>query len=76
MAVNRNAFRLLAGKLEGKRSLGRPRRTCVDKIEMDFVQSEWSGVYWIEPAQDREWCRALVNTVMDLSGSIICCEVF
>jgi hypothetical protein len=40
----RNAYRLLVGKLEGKRSLGRPRRRCVNNIKMDL---RYDGMVWI-----------------------------
>jgi hypothetical protein len=54
------------GKLEIKRSLGRPRRRWVDNIKMDLTEIGWDGVDWIELAQDRDQWRALVNTVMNL----------
>jgi hypothetical protein len=62
----RNAYRILAGKPEGKRALGRPRRMWVDNIKLDLTEIGWDGVDWIELAQDREQWRALVNTVMNL----------
>jgi hypothetical protein len=62
----RKAYRLLVGKLEGKRPLGRQRRKLVDNIKMDTVEIEWGGVDWIGVAQDRDKWRALVNAVMDL----------
>jgi hypothetical protein len=62
----RNAYRILVGKPEGKRSLGRPRRRWVDNIKMDLGEIGWDGVDWIELAQDRDQWRALVNTVMNL----------
>jgi hypothetical protein len=46
--------RLLVGKSEGKRPLGRPRRKWVDNIKVDLVEIEWGGVDWIGLAQDRE----------------------
>jgi hypothetical protein len=57
----RNAYRILVGKPEGKRPLGRPRRNRVDNIKI-----EWNGMDWIHLAQDRDQWRALVNTVMNL----------
>jgi hypothetical protein len=57
------AYRILVGKPEGKRPLGRPRRRWVDNIKMDL---KWDGVDWIELAQDRDQWRALVNTMMNL----------
>jgi hypothetical protein len=63
-----NAYRTLMGNPEGKRPLGRPRRKWVDNIKMDLREIEWSGMYWIDRAQDRDKCRALVNTAMNLRG--------
>jgi hypothetical protein len=54
--------RILVGKPEGKRPLGRPRRRWVDSIEMDLKEIGWDGVDWIDMAQDRDQWRALVNT--------------
>jgi hypothetical protein len=61
----RNACRILVGKPEGKRPLGRPRRRCVDNIKMDFRGTGWAGMDWIELAQDKDQWRAVVNTVMN-----------
>jgi hypothetical protein len=66
MGDTRNAYRILVGKPEGKRPLGRPRRRWVDNIKMDFTEIGWDGVDWIELAQGRDQWRALVNTVMNL----------
>jgi hypothetical protein len=49
----RIAYRLLVGKPEGKRPLGRPRRRWVDNIRMDLGEVEWGDVDWIDLAQDR-----------------------
>jgi hypothetical protein len=62
----RNACRILVGKPEGKRPLGRPRRRWVDNIIMDLGEIESDGVDWIDVAQNRYQWRALVNTVMKL----------
>jgi hypothetical protein len=62
----RNASRILMGKPEGKRPLGRPRRRWVDNIKMDLGEVGWDGMDWIELAQDRDQWRALVNTGMNL----------
>jgi hypothetical protein len=62
----RNAYRILVGKPEGKRPLGKPRRRWVDNIKMDFGEIRRYGRDWIELAQDRGQWRALVNTVMNL----------
>jgi hypothetical protein len=61
-----NAYRILVGKPECKRPLGRPRRRCVDNIKMDLREIGWDGLDWIALAQDRDQWRALVNTVMNL----------
>jgi hypothetical protein len=60
------AYRILVGKPEGKRPLGRPRRRWVDNIKMDLREIGWDGMDWIDVAQDRDQWRALVNTVMNL----------
>jgi hypothetical protein len=51
-----------------------PRRTYEDNIKMDLREIGWDGMDWIEVAQDRDQWRALVNTVMNLRGSIKCWE--
>jgi hypothetical protein len=66
MGVKRNANRILVGKPEGKRPLGRPRRRCVDNIKIDLREIGWDGMDWITQAQDRDQWRVLVNTVMNL----------
>jgi hypothetical protein len=62
----KNEYRILVGKLEGKRPLGRPRRRWVNNIKMDLRGTGWDGMDWIDLAQDRDQWRALVNTVMNL----------
>jgi hypothetical protein len=57
------------GKPQGKRPLGRPIRRWVDNIKIDLREIGWDGVNWIDPAQDRDKWRALVNTVMNLRVS-------
>jgi hypothetical protein len=66
MGEKRNAYRILVGKPDGKRPLGRPRRRWVDNINMDLLEIGWGGVDLIGLAQDRDKWRALVNTVMNL----------
>jgi hypothetical protein len=61
-----NAYRLLVGKPEGKRPLGRPRCRWVYYIRMDLGEVGWGDVHWIGLAQDRNRWRALVNSVLNL----------
>jgi hypothetical protein len=63
MGEKRNAYRLLVGKAEGKRLLGRPRRKWVDNIRLDLGEVGWSDVDWMGLAQDRNRWRALVNSI-------------
>jgi hypothetical protein len=66
MGEKRNTYRLLVGKSEGKRPLGRQRRRWVDNIRMNLGEVGWSDVDWIGLAQDRNRWRALVNSVLNL----------
>jgi hypothetical protein len=66
MGEKRNVYRLLVGKPEGKRPLGRPRHKWVDYIKMDLLEIGGGSVDWICLAQDRDKWRALVNAVMNL----------
>jgi hypothetical protein len=66
MREKSNAYRILVGKPEGKRPLGRPRHRWVDNIKMDLREIRWDGVDWIDMAQDRDQWKALVNTVLNL----------
>ena len=59
-------FRVLVGKPEGKRPLGRPRRRWEDNIKMDIQEVGCVGMDWISLAQDRDRWQALVNAVMNL----------
>jgi hypothetical protein len=61
-----NAYRVLLGKPEGRRPLGRPRRRWVNNIKMDLRDIGWDGVDSIEMAHDRDQWRALVNTILNL----------
>jgi hypothetical protein len=63
---NIGVYRILVGKPEGKRPLGRRRRSWVDNIKIDLREIGWDGVDWIDMAQDRDQWRALVNTVLNL----------
>jgi hypothetical protein len=62
----KNAYRLLVGRPEERRSLGRPRHRWVDNIRMDLGEVRWSDVDWIGLAQDMDKWRALVNAAMNL----------
>jgi len=61
----RGVFRVLVGKPEGKRPFGRPRHRWEDNIKMYLHEVGCGGMDWIELAQDRDRCRALVNAVMN-----------
>jgi hypothetical protein len=66
MGEKRNAYRILVGKPEGKRTLRNRRRRWVDNIKMDIREMGWGGMDWIDLTQDRDQWRALVNMVMNL----------
>jgi hypothetical protein len=63
MGEERGVHRVLVGKPEGKRPLGRPRRRWEDKIKMDVQEGGGGRGHWMELAQDRDGWRALVSTV-------------
>jgi hypothetical protein len=60
----RGAYRVLLGKTEGKRPLGRPKRRREDNVKTDIYEVDCGGMDWIDLAQDRERWRALLNAVM------------
>jgi hypothetical protein len=66
MGEKRNVYRLLAGKPEGKRPLGRPRRRWIGNIKMDLLEIGLNVLDWTSLAQDRYRWRALVNSAMNL----------
>jgi hypothetical protein len=69
MGEKRNVYRLLVGKPEGKRPLGRSRRRWMENIKMDLLEIGLSVVDWIGLDQDRYSWRALVKPVMNLRVS-------
>ena len=66
MGEERGVYRVLVGKPEGKRPLGRPRRRWKDNIKMDLQEVGGSCGDWMELAQDRDRWQALVGTVRNL----------
>ena len=66
MGEGRGVHRVLVGKPEGKRPLGRPRRSWEDNIKMNLQEVGGSCADWMELAQDRDSWRALVGTVRNL----------
>ena len=66
MGERRGAYRVLVGKPEGKRPLGRPRHRWKDNIKIAFQVVGCGGMDWIDVAQDRDRWRVLVNAVMNL----------
>jgi len=65
MGEERGMYRFLLGKPEGKCTLGRPRRRCVDNIRMDLQEMGCGYMDWIGLAQDRDSWRTLVSAVMN-----------
>jgi len=65
MGEGRGVYRVLVGKPEGKRPLGRPRRRWEDNIKMDLQEVGCGGMDWIELTQDRDSWRTLVSAVMN-----------
>jgi hypothetical protein len=66
MGEERKVYKVLVGKPEGKRPLGRPRRRWEDGISMDLRETGLVGVDWIRLAQDRDRWRVVVSAVMNL----------
>jgi len=66
MGEERGLYRVLVGKLEGKRPLGRPRRRWVDNIRVDLQEMGCGYMDWIGLAQDRDRWRTLVSAIMNL----------
>jgi hypothetical protein len=66
MGEERKVYKVLVGKPEGRRPLGRPRRKWEDGVRMDLSEIGLGGVDWIRLAQDKDWWRAVVSAVMNL----------
>jgi hypothetical protein len=66
MSEGRGAYRVLVGRPEGRRPLGRPRPRWENNIKMDLQEVGWGGMDWIDMAQDRDRWRAVVSAVMNL----------
>ena len=66
MGEERGAYRVLVGKPEGKRPLGRPRRRWLDNIRTDLQEVECGYMDWIGLTQDTDRWRTLVSAVMNL----------
>jgi len=66
MGEEKGVYRILLGKPEGRRPMGRPRRRWVDNIRMDLQEVECGYMDWIGLAQDRDRWRTLVSAVMNL----------
>jgi hypothetical protein len=66
MRERRGVYRVLVGKPEGKKPLGRPRRRWEDNIKIELQEVGCGGMEWIELALDMDRWRATVNAVMNL----------
>jgi hypothetical protein len=66
MGERRDVYRVLVGKPEGKRPLGRPRQRWEDNIKMDLQEVGCGGMDWIDLDQVSDNCKALVSVVMNL----------
>jgi hypothetical protein len=66
MGEERIVYRLLVGKPEGRKPIGRPRRWWAGNIRMDLVEVGWGDVDWVGMAQDRDKWRALLNWLLNL----------
>jgi hypothetical protein len=64
MGERTGAYRILVGRPESRRPLGKPRRRWEDNIKMDLQDVGW-GMDWIELAQDRDRWRSLANAVIN-----------
>jgi hypothetical protein len=66
MGEGRGTYRILVGRPEGRRPLGRTRRRWEDNIKMYLQEVGWGGMDWIDMAQDRDRWRAVVSAAMNL----------
>jgi hypothetical protein len=66
MGETKNTYKILVGKPEGMRPIGRTRLRWEDDIKMDLREIEMEGVDWIHLAWVRDWWRVLVNTIMNI----------
>jgi hypothetical protein len=66
MGDGRGVYRVLVGRPEGKRPLGKPRRRWEDNIKLDLKETQIDGANWIQLAQNRVQWRAFLKTVMNL----------
>ena len=66
MGDTRGAYRVLVGRPERKKALGRPRRKREDNIKMGIQEMGWGNMDWIDMAQERDRWGAVVNAVMNL----------
>jgi hypothetical protein len=66
MGAKENVYRILVGKPEGRRPLGRPRRRRLESIMMHLREIGWVDMDWIDLVQDRDQWRSLVNTAINL----------
>jgi hypothetical protein len=66
LGEERGVYRILVGKPEGKRPLGRPRHRWEDNIKMNLQEVGYGDMNWIGLTQDRDRWRAIVNAVMNL----------
>jgi hypothetical protein len=70
MGESKGLYRILVGRPEGKRPLGRPRRRWKDNINMALQEVIWEGMDWIDLVQDRDRWRALLSRQRSFSGSM------
>ena len=66
MGEGRDVYRVLVGKPEGNKPMGRPRHRWDDNIKMDLQEVGCEGMYWIDLTQDRDRWQALIYAVMNL----------